>query len=275
MTAISQSPRLLVLILKKYYLSQDHLHPRLRRYFQILLTKRPKIDVSNLSGIAKEIYLLADYRIRISKNLIRDAYCVKMSQDISEIRGRNCRKHLSNFRPQDPLIERTHGGDGWRLKKEVIPEFRKRTLTSSFEMCEIAYKAFFRHFPPGFLQDFKNGRTVIKAGCFISRRQDCEAHGGCILKCFDSNNQTLFEVRQLKKSEEIPISWKSDFVYQEIAFQVSSKDLPENVDFENGYMKLIIYGKDERWWAGYYGSRFIAMHIRGDFAENPLKSLLN
>jgi len=275
MEALSRSPRILVSMIKKFYLSQGHVHPRLRRYFQILLTKRPKINKSHLSGIAKEIYLLAEYRIQMSKNLIRDVYCTKTKDDIYEIRGRNCRKYFKNEKPQDSIIERKHGGDGWRLKKEVIPEFKKRTLTTSFEMCEIIYKTFFTQFPPNFLEDFKNEKTVLKAGCFISRRQDCEANGGCELQIFDSNHHLVFDVKQHKRSDEIPISWKSDFVYQEIGFIIPFKDLPQEINLNECYMKFIIYGKDERWWAGYYGSRFIAMYIRGDFTENPLNTLLN
>jgi len=275
MDAICQSPRLLILILKKYYLSKNHLHPRIRRYFKILLTERPKVDVSNSSGIVKEIYLLAEHRINISKNLIRDVYCVKMKKRISEIGGDYVSREIFNYTAQDPLIERTHRGDGWLLQKEKIPEFRKGTLISSFGLCVISYKAFFKQFSADFLQDFKNGRTVIKAGCFISRRRDCSAQGGCALTIFDSNSNLLFQVKQHKKSEEIPASGGSDFPYTEIAFQVTAKDLPENVELEKCEMKLIIYGKDERFWKGHYGSRFSAMYIRGDFAENPLNRIVN
>jgi len=275
MDALSRSPRLFILILKKYYLSKDHLHPKIRRYFQILLTKRPKINVSNLSGVTKEIYLLAEYRINISKNLIRDVYCEKKQKSVSEINGKYCWKDFSKNKSWCPLIERTHGGDGWLLGKDTVPEFRKRTLISSFEMCEIAYKAFFGQFPPGFLQDFKNGRTVIKAGCFISRRHDCEAQGGCILRIFNAAGKRVFQVKQYKKSEEIPTSEGSNYAFQEIIFRVSCKDLPENIDLEECEMKLTIYGKDERWWAGHYGPRFNAMYIRGDYLENPLERVFN
>jgi len=290
MSALCQNPRFLVYMIKKFYMSQDHVHPKLRRYLQILLTKRPKIDISNLSGVAKEIYLLAEYRIKISKNLIRDVYCLKNKNKILETRGgyfgvqnldfqargRRPREQISNENNQDPLIERKHGGDGWKLTKEVIPEFRKRTLASSFSMCEISYKAFFKQFPSDFLEDFQNGKTVLKAGCFISRRLDCEAQGGCVFQLFDdSNHELLLSLKQHKRSDEIPTSWKSDFAYQEISFVVSYKNLPQNVDLHKCSMKLIIYGKDERFWAGHYGSRFSAMSIRGDYHENPLTKLLN
>lgn len=290
LSALCQNPRFLISMIKKFYLSQNHVHPKLRRYFQVLLTKRPRIDISNLSDIAKEIYLLAQYRIKISKNLIRDVYCVKNKNKILETRGgyfdrqildfdtreRRPRRQLSNEELQDSLIERKNGGNGWDLTEEIIPEFRKKTLASSFSMCEISYKAFFKQFSSDFLEDFRSGKTVLKAGCFISRRLDCGAYGGCVFQIFDdSNQQLIFSVKQHKRSDEIPVSWKSDFVYHEISFIIPFKDLPLNIDFSKCSMGLIIYGKDERFWAGHYGSRFSAMYIRGDYAENPLTKLLN
>jgi len=276
MRALSQSPRILISMIKKFYMSQDHVHPKVRRYFQILFTKRPRIDISNLSGIAKEIYLLSEYRIKISKNLIRDVYCTKKKNMILETPGRYYGQPLPNRNLRNPLIERKHGGKGWDFIQEAIPEFRKGTFASSFEMCEISYKAFFKEFSPDFLEDFRNGRTVLKAGCFISRRDDCAANGGCVLQFFDSESRLILNIRQHKQSNEIPITTRNDFVYQEIAFIIPFKDyFSPDINLDDCYLKLIIYGRDERWWAGYYGSRFTAMYIRGDYNENPLKRLLN
>ena len=206
---------------------------------------------------------------------------MKRRNEISErkqnfgFRARLNQNHFQNQNPSNALIEKTNGGQGWLLEETIIPEFRKGTLASSYGQCEIAYKAFFKQFSADFLQDFKNGRTVIKAGCFISRRADCDAHGGCILMIFDSDSKPVFEVKQHKTSEEIPTSWESDFAFTEIAFRVTSKDLPDHIDLEKCEMKLTIYGRDDRFWAGHYGSRFSAMYIRGDFAENPLEKILN
>jgi len=137
-------------------------------------------------------------------------------------------------------------------------------------------KLFFKQLSPDFLDDFRNGRTVLKAGCFISRRDDCGANGGCALQVFDSDNRLIFNIKQHKQSNEIPISTKTNFAYKEIAFVIPFKDsFPQDIDLNGCYMKLIIYGRDERWWNGHYGSRFTAMYIRGDYNENPLKKLLN
>jgi len=275
MSALCQNSGIFISLIKKFYLSQNHVHPKLRRYFQIILTKRPKIKELNLSEIAKQIYFLSLYRIDMSRNLIRDVYCLKNPKKILETGGRFLKRCVSSEQFQNSLIERKHGGDGWKPGKELIPEFRKRFLTTSYGMCEISYKAFFQQFPPAFLDDFKNGRTVLKVGCFISRAQVCEASGGCLFQIFDSAHHLLFDIKQHKRSNEIPTSSDSVFVYQELSFIIPFKDLLPTIDLSSCFMKFIIYGKDERFWAGHYGSRFIAMYIRGDYSENPLNQLLN
>ena len=48
---LSEAPYTIVYILKRFYLSQEHLSPETRKFFKIILTKRVKVDFNKMRGI--------------------------------------------------------------------------------------------------------------------------------------------------------------------------------------------------------------------------------
>jgi len=254
LAALSQIPYLVLYAIKKFYLNETNVHPRIRRYFKCLLTKRVKLDFTRVSATEWEIFAVGVQRTMITRNLIRDAYCCK---------GRDGWERTRN------------GGNGWRLENMFVPKLYMKCLVASFSICELAYKAKFDEFSIKFLKDFRAGETLIRGGCFISRRADCAASGGCRVIIYNQEKQVVFLKEHKRTSDQIPASWDMGVKYEELFANITINDLPENIKLEECHIELRIFGKDDRFWHGWYGPRFWGMYIRGDYNQDPLYKITN
>ncbi len=220
LAALAQVPYLVLYAIKHFYLNKAHLHPRIRRYFKYLLTKRVKLDFRNVSSTEWEIFAVAVQRTMITRNLIRDAYCNKQ---------------------RDGWVITRNGGNGWHVENMFVPKMYTNCLVASFSMCELAYKAKFDEFSIKFLKDFAAGETLIRVGCFISRRADCAASGGCRINIYNQAKQVIFSKEHKRTSEQIPSSWDTGAEYEELFSEITVNDLPEDLKLEECFVELKIF----------------------------------
>ena len=95
----------------------------------------------------------------------------------------------------------------------------------------------------------------------MSRRVDCKSHGDVTLIAYDTEEQEIFKQQVFVSDQELSTfvegSYSSVHKKIEICFKPSEvKD--KNVKF----LKLVLSGQDEQYWAGWYGARFSAAYIR-------------
>lgn len=247
--SLSQHPVVLIYMLRKYYLNDPNPHPNKRKYFKSLVCK-VDIEALNCAELERTIILNAMNRIVISSNLIRPP-------------------QIKNMKPHRPPTEFTsigwnitkNGGDGWLVEKGGM-KYRNYELSTSYRECEMIYSVSFNDFGKEFMTAFLDNKAVIKAGCFMSRRWDCEGRGGCDLLVSTKNGAIVLQTRRLKSSQEL-----IPFKYVPVVLEVKYDDIKEYLISEL-YLHLKIYGKDDRFWAGHYGSKFYGMYIRGDYVNS-------
>lgn len=244
----TELPYILVYIIKNYYLNTENPHPSITKFFECVLTKRIAINSTNFSRTEQQIAGLALERIHMAENLILNPYMENRSFDGWRI--------VQN------------GGDGWNIEEGTPQKNYQYFLSTSHWRCEMGYRAEFLNFPVEFRQKFSREQAVIKAGCWISRKEGYEATGGCRVIMYDENGMAFFMKSCQKESNEI-----SDGTFGEIQVQIAVNEIPNSNRLVNGYIELQIYRNDEKAWTGNSGTQFWGMYMKGDFVNVPLDAI--
>jgi hypothetical protein len=158
------------------------------------------------------------------------------------------------------------GGHAWKLDLEFAPKFHKYCLAASYGPCELTYTVSLSDFGSEFIQNFNFGKVIILAGCWMAKRWNCPAKGGCDL-IVKHNENIVFTKSIFMESTSLPVVDNENKIYTPLLHKLKLEDFNFEMD-PKVTLSLKIYGQSEFLWPGWFGPRFFGMFIRGDFSED-------
>jgi len=242
---ISLEPALFVYLTKTYYLSVENPHPNLRKYFKILMKKFSDHEHKSLPSNYEEILESTKFRLQLTKNLVRNPYGNK------GFTGWTDPANPSNTETLNPWVI----NDDWCCQKH-----RMHVFASSYHWVPIQCIIKYDDIPVESRALFEKGEAVLKIGTYIAKRWDCPSEGYIIGEVRDVEGSVMFKKKIAKKNEDLPSDNSGDhstFMLIEMEYWYEEGKKLDSI-------VITIAGKDCKYWAGNYGTRFSGVFARID-----------
>ena len=242
---------ILMYMTTNYYLNKVDLDLKTETFFKTLLTKRLRkkmaSKIAQLGEAEAKIIMKAIYKID-EMNL------VQFPQDMD--------KRLNGWE-----ITR-RGGDGFAIVERKFQDKDVKMLVTSYAMSSLEYSVKYQDFSAHFRESFEKGEAVIRTGALICRGDCSDITGGLIVTFLTEKRQIVSRKEYQKKPGELSV-WK----WEELVLDFSIDEFKKLKDLNEARITLIIYGKDERFWKGFYGAHFTGMFIRGHYLAKNLNNI--
>ena len=241
----------LMYMIKNYYLNREDVDSETEKFFKSLLTKRLHSKISSSAPNLRE----TDIRILMEAIYkIGEMNLVQFPQDMD---GRLNGWEITRW-----------GGDGFAIVERKFQDKNVKMLVTSYAISSLEYEVKYQDFPAYFRESFEKGEAVIRTGALICRGDCSDITGALIVVFRNPQGKVLLRKDCRKRPGELSV-WR----WEELVLEFSIEEFKTLEDLNEVRIALMIYGKDERFWKGFYGAHFTGMFIRGHYLTKNFQDI--